>query len=116
MHLRVIIALVSKMSLGFIGFLQSTGILVYCSLIGLIFWKGNNIFGPVPSLFGPVAFFLLFMVSAVICALLYLGYPFWLFWEHKNLRRALHLVIHTTLWCLVFLGIILTSFYFYRIQ
>jgi hypothetical protein len=103
-------------SLGFIGFLQATGILVYCSLIGLIFWKGNHIFGPAPSLFGPVAFFLLFMVSAVICALLYLGYAFWLFWEHKNLRRALHLVIHTTLWCFVFIAIILSSFYFTNLK
>ncbi len=94
----------------FLSFLQATGLLIYCSLIGLIFWKGNNIFGPAPSLFGPVAFFLLFMVSAVICALLYLGYPFWLFWEKKQTKAALLQVAFTTFWCAVFLGIILSGF------
>jgi hypothetical protein len=97
-------------SLPFIAFLQATGLLIYCSLIGLLFWKGNHLFGPMPTLFGPVAFFLLFMISAVICALLYLGYPFLLFWEHKQTRTALHLVAYTTAWCALFVIIILSGF------
>jgi len=98
------------LSLEFAAFLQAAGLLVYCSLVGLIFTRGNQLFGPMPGFFGPVAFFLLFMISAVICALLYLGYPFLLFWEHKKTKDALRLVLYTTFWCTLFLGVILTGF------
>ncbi len=97
-------------SLGFIGFLQATGLLTYCSLIGLLMSKGNHIFGKVPNLFGPTAFLIIFVVSAVITALTYLGYPFILFWERKQPQKAIRLVIWTTIWAVIYIAIILTCF------
>lgn len=45
--------------------------------------------------FGPVLFLILFVVSALICALLSLGYPVYLFWEKQQKTQALKLVAHT---------------------
>lgn len=100
-----------KLSLGFIAFLQALGLFLYCSLVGLFFWKANTLFGPVTSPLGPTAFLLLFMVSAVICCLLFLGYPFILFWENKQTLTALRLVLYTSGWLALFIFFILLSFF-----
>ena len=42
------------------GFLQALGVTVYCSLVGVFFWRANEIFGKADRYVGPVAF-LLFM-------------------------------------------------------
>jgi hypothetical protein len=99
-----------KSSLGFIGFLQATGIFVYCLLIGSIMTNGNQWFGPSPNLLGPTLFLLLFIFSAVFTCLLYLGYPFYLFWEKKQTKSALKLIIYTTIWNFASLALILTYF------
>ena len=44
-----------------LGFLQALGVTPYCSLVGVIFWKGNEIFGKVDRYVGPVMFLLLFI-------------------------------------------------------
>jgi len=49
-----------------LGFIQALGVLVYCSLVGLLMWKGSMIFGNTPNFFGPVAVLLLLSVSVVI--------------------------------------------------
>ncbi len=86
----------------FIAFLQALGLILYCSLVGLIIFQGNNWFGPLSSPFGPVLFLLLFVVSALISASLVLAYPFLILWEEKNTRKAIKLVIYTTLWLVLF--------------
>lgn len=95
-------AITYKPSLFFISFLQALGLFLYCLLIGLFMWKANTIFGPVYSFIGPALFLILFVVSAVISALIYLGYPFILLWEKKQPRLAIKLVIYTTLWAAFF--------------
>jgi hypothetical protein len=87
-----------KFSLGFIAFLQATGLVIYCSLIGLLFWQGENLFGPPFTFLIPAMFLVLFVVSAIISALIVLGYPFILFWEKKKTIEALKLVIFTAGW------------------
>jgi hypothetical protein len=88
--------------LDFIAFLQALGIAVYCGLIGTVIIKGENWFGPQPGVLGPTLFLLLFSVSAVICILIFLAYPFIIFWEHKQTQTALHLVIRSTAWLAAF--------------
>ncbi len=92
-----------KFSLSFIAFLQALGLVVYCSLVGLFMWQGENIFGPPYTFLGPVMFLVLFVASALISALLVLGYPFILFWEKKRLIEALKLVIYTIAWLALFI-------------
>ena len=92
-----------KPSLGFIAFGQALGLVLYCGLIGLLIWKGNRLFGPVTSFFGPLLFLSLFTASTLVCALIALGYPVYLFWEKKQGVRALKLVGYTVLWLVFFI-------------
>jgi hypothetical protein len=80
-----------------LGFIQACGVTLYCGLVGILFWKGNEIFGSVPNYFGPVAFLLLFSVSALVCALLVFYQPYKLFFAGKK-KEAIDLVLHTTGW------------------
>src|SRR4030065_504773 len=44
---------IQKFSLPMIGFFQALGLAAYCGLVGILFWKGNEIFGKVPNYWGP---------------------------------------------------------------
>ena len=99
-----------KFSLGFIAFLQALGLVVYCGLVGLIFWKGNTWFGPMNTFWGPVMVLVLFIVSALICGLIGLGYPFLLFWEKKQPHTAIKLVFYITAWLILFVLVFLLVF------
>jgi len=80
-----------------LGFLQALGVVLYCSLIGLIFWQGPQIFPKVNPYFGPVIFLLLFSVSALVCGLLVFYKPYKLFFAGKK-KEAVEAVIYTTAW------------------
>jgi len=98
-----------KTSLGLISFLQALGLALYCSLVALIFWKGNEWFGKMSDYWGPVLMLVLFTTSALISALLVLGYPLYLFWQKKQTQKAIRLVGYTAIWLVSFvlLGILL---------
>lgn len=84
------------------GFLQALGVAAYCSLIGIIPWKGEELFGNIgPNYFGPVAFLLLFSTSVLICALLVFYKPYKLFFDGKK-KAAVDLVLATSIWLAVF--------------
>jgi hypothetical protein len=84
------------------GFLQATGVSLYASLIGLLFWKGEAIFGGGrPNYFGPVTFLILFSVSVLICGLFVFYQPYLLFFEAKK-RQAADLILFTTIWLFIF--------------
>jgi hypothetical protein len=91
-----------KLSPFFIGFLQALGLALYCTLVGLIFWKGDTWFGNIDSPLGPFAMLSLFVVSVLICALITLGYPFIVFWDKKNTKQALKLILYTAGWLMLF--------------
>jgi hypothetical protein len=96
-------------SLGLISFLQAFALTIYCSLIAVLFWRGNKWFGKVPNYLGPLLFLILFSTSALICALLTLGYPAFLLWQKKKTDQAIKLVIYTTGWLFLFV-ILLMAF------
>lgn len=99
-----------KYSLPFIAFFQALGLVVYCSLVGLIFWRGDKWFGPMATFLGPAFVLVLFVASALISALIVLGYPFILFWEKKQTAKALRLVIYTIAWLVFFIFLIILVF------
>lgn len=96
-----------KFSLPFIAFFQAVGLVIYCSLVGLIFWRGDKWFGPAQTFLGPAFVLVLFVASALISALIVLGYPFVLFWEEKRTTKALRLVVYTTAWLIFFTALII---------
>ena len=83
------------------GLAQALGVAFYCSLVGLIFWKGDEIFGKMSNYFGPVASLLLLSVSILICALVVFYKPYILFFDN-NKKRAIDLVLATTIWLFAF--------------
>jgi len=71
------------------GLVQALGIVAYCSMVGLFFWKGDEIFGKMSNYFGPVAFLLLLSVSILICALIVFYKPYILFFDNKSVQLTL---------------------------
>ena len=102
-----LIKCLDKKSVNCVALSQAVTVTAYISLVGLLFWKGNVIFGKVPNFCGPIAFLILFVVSALITTLLVLGYPFIVFWDKKEPKKAIRVVLYTTLWLLLFLLLVL---------
>ena len=102
-----IIKCLDKKSVNCVALSQAAAATAYISLVGLLFWKGNVIFGKVPNYWGPLVFLILFVVSALITGLLVLGYPFIVFWDQKRPKKAIGLVLYTTLWLSLFLLLVL---------
>lgn len=92
-----------------VAFLQAFGLVLYCSLVALLFWKGNDWFGRMPNYLGPFLFLVLFSTSALVSALLTLGYPVYLFWVKKQRSKGLKLVTYTTSWLIGFIILIIAS-------
>ncbi|MDD5147788.1 MAG: hypothetical protein PHE48_03770 [Candidatus Daviesbacteria bacterium] len=92
-----------KFSLPFLAFLQATGLLIYISLVSLIFLYGNQIFGKMNNYFGPILFLLIFVLSAIISSVLVLGRAGFLFWE-KRYRQAFPLLFWTIGWISFYLA------------
>jgi hypothetical protein len=83
------------------GFLQALGVAAYCSLVGLIFWQGNNIFPKVSQYFGPVMVLLLLSTSVLICGLMVFYKPYKLFFADKK-KEAANVVVFTSVWLFAF--------------
>lgn len=92
-----------KLSPVVIGLLQASGFVTYAGLVGSLMTNGNKWFGPNPGILGPMLFLSLFVFSAIISALIILGYPFYLFWEKKDTKLAIKVVLFTAMWLLIFI-------------
>lgn len=84
------------------GFLQAAGVTLYCLLVGLLFWKGNEIFPHMNPYLGPVMMLLLLSTSVLICALIVFYKPYKLFFAGKK-TEAINVVFSTALWLFFFL-------------
>lgn len=93
---------IKNFSLPFLGFLQASGLLVYITIIAFVLANANKIFGPAGSFLGPMAFLLLFVVSAIISGFLVLAKAGFLFWE-KKYKEAFTLVLWTLTWAIFYL-------------
>lgn len=99
-----------KLTPGILGFLQALGVTVYCAFVGVIFWKGNEIFGKPDLYVGPVTFLLLFIASAMVCALMVFYQPYLMFFSGKK-KEAAETVVNTAAWLfLAFVAFLIVMF------
>lgn len=79
------------------SFLQATGVAGYIVLVSLIMNNAQRIFGKMDNFFGPVAFLLLFVLSATITGSLTLGRSVILYLENRK-TEAIKLFLYTVGW------------------
>jgi hypothetical protein len=91
-----------KLGLCKISFLQALGLVSYCGLIGIVFWRGERWFGQVPNFLGPFLMLVILVTSALICGLLALGYPAFLYLKQNETNKAVKLVCYTAGWLIGF--------------
>ncbi len=87
-----------KLPLSLIALIQTLGLAAYITTIGLFIWNAEHLIGKMNNFFGPVLFLTIFVLSAIICALITLSYPVILFWDQKKTKEAIKLVIYTASW------------------
>jgi len=93
-------------SLVFRAFVHALAVLVYIMFVGYIMRYGEKIFGnTTPNFVGPVAFLLLFVVSATVTASLVFGRPVLMYMDGMK-KDALRLFLYTLAWMVLFLGVI----------
>lgn len=90
-----------KSKLIFWAVADSLGIFVYVSLVSFVMFNGEKLFGKIDNFTGPLMILLLFVVSAVITAALFLGRPAWLYFNGLK-EQGMKLFFYT----LVFLVVI----------
>ena len=97
-----------KLSLTSVGFFQALALALYCGLVGVVFSQGENWFGKIDNVLGPLFLLSLLVVSVLICGLFAFAYPVYLFWEKKRRKSAISLVFYTCGW-LVLLVLLFVS-------
>lgn len=95
------------------GLLQAIGVTVYCSLVGLVMWKGDEIFGKVDTFISPIVALLMLSVSALICGLLVFYKPYKLFFENKK-EEAVNVVLSTAISLFIILLILFGVMFFIK--
>lgn len=87
-----------------LAFLFALGEGIYISLVALLLFTIGKLFGskPDPAIIAPIAFLLLFVISAAISGALILGKPVMLYLDGKK-KEALQLFSFTVAWLVVFL-------------
>lgn len=84
-----------------IGLIQASGLALYVGLFAALIQQIQNWFPPtgvqLPPGMGIVLFLLAFVISALICGSLILGYPILLFSSGKH-REAVKIVLWSLLW------------------
>lgn len=88
-----------KAKLFYFSIISSFATFIYVVLVAWIMTNGDKIFGQANTLLGPVAFLLLFVVSATIVGLLVLGKPITLYLEGFK-KEAVRLLVYTVI-CLI---------------
>ena len=96
-----------------LGLLQALGVTFYCSLVGLVMWKGNEVFGRVDSYLGPVTVLVMLSVSALVCGLLVFFKPYKLFFSDKK-EEAVNVVVSTAISLFVVLLILFGTMFFIK--
>lgn len=69
---------------------NALGTAVYVSLVAWLMANANKIFGRMDDVVGPMAFLLLFVLSAAVTGALVLGRPIMLYWDGKKQQALKH--------------------------
>ncbi|MFH1112171.1 MAG: hypothetical protein V1712_03870 [Patescibacteria group bacterium] len=89
----------SNSKLLYYSLINSFATFIYVVLVAWTMFNGDKVFGKMNTLLGPVAFLLLFVVSATIVGILVLGKPVGLYLEGFK-KEAIKLLIYTVV-CLI---------------
>jgi hypothetical protein len=101
------------LSVPVLGLAQAAALAIYISAVGLIMWYSQNWSVKTPGMLGVFFFLTLFTLSALICGLIALGYPAYLFFKQKNPGTALQLIFYTIGWLAAFAAAIALFFFSY---
>jgi hypothetical protein len=85
-----------------IALLNSFGVLAYIALVSIFMNNAEKIFGQMKGYLGPVAFLLLFVLSALVTGILILGRPILFYLDGKK-AESVKLLLFTALWIFVLL-------------
>jgi len=88
--------------------LSSIGVFVYVVIVALIMSNGERLFGKMTTFWGPIAFLMLFVFSALITGSLILGRPIYLYLNDKK-EEAVRLFFCNIIWLFVITLIIFVS-------
>jgi hypothetical protein len=83
-----------------VAFLCALGVVVYTTIIAFIMQHGEQIFGKMNNLLGPVVFLMLFVLSAAIVGALVLGKPVMMYLDGEK-KDAVKMFAETMLWLFV---------------
>lgn len=106
----------NKRSLAKTAFFQALGLVFYCTLVATLLLNGERLFGSMDKtpILGPILFLSLLVVSALTCGLIAFTLPFRIFWDEKNTKEAIKLIIYETAFLGAMVVIILTSLIFFN--
>lgn len=92
------------------SFIHSISILAYIALVALVMQNGDQWFGQMNNFIGPIAFLLLFTLSALVVGLLGLGKPIILYLDGKK-KEAITLILLTVanLFALTLIALVIAS-------
>jgi hypothetical protein len=82
-----------------ISLINALSVFIYVTGVSLIIRNGEKIFGQMQSFWGPVAFLLLFVLSATVCGALVLGKPILLYLDGMK-QDAVKMFGYTVGWLL----------------
>ena len=90
------------------SFINSAGVLIYISAVAGLVLNGEKIFGKMEHIWGPIAFLLLFVFSALVTGLLVLGRPVYLFLDGFK-KEAVKMLLYTVGWMFLITLLVLVT-------
>lgn len=79
------------------SFLNALGVSAYVAVVATVMQNGEKIFGKFNQIIGPIAFLMLFVLSAGITGGLVVGKPLLLYFDNRK-SEAVRLFIYTLCW------------------
>jgi len=83
-----------KSNLTLMALADALGVAVYTAAVAFIMQNAQYVFGDMKSIWGPIAFLMLFVLSATVVGSLVFGRPVYLYFEGKK-KEAVALFLYT---------------------
>ncbi|MFA5358559.1 MAG: hypothetical protein WC310_01900 [Patescibacteria group bacterium] len=96
----------------FSGLASALGVGVYVAAVSLIMQNGERLFGTGKNYLAPVAFLLIFVLSAAITGFLVFGRPIMMYLDNKKVQ-AIQLLGYTLAWLFVITMVLLVILVWY---